>query len=1080
MARQKKKCVSTKFLRDWRLLAAAIVVSITATLGFSGSISSAESLPFGVAKALGWVMVGSAPAPAVSASDASVRLRSLDMATGFWGIHRLPTPEFASPNRAFLTNGGSINAFGSALTENFDGLANTGTNTAWTDNITISGAYSDAATYNAGTGSSTTGSLYSFGVAGTNPVTDRALGGVASAGTGNIYYGFKLTNNTGGDIVSLNISYNGEQWRNSSDNPDAAETIVFQYQVASSGTITDVDVPATGWTTFSALSFSSPIFTNSSGALDGNDPANRTAKSATLTFPTPVANGQEIWIRWEDPDDAGSDHGLAIDDLSITPAGCFTDPIVTTSADSGAGSLRQAVIDACVGSTITFDMNTVTSPITLTSGQITKNESLTIQGPGADVLAINGNGGPIFGFNGANAIKVYTVNDLTLTGAVNTINLSGSGDDTLNVNRVTATGNADPDSAGSVMVASFAEVNITSSSIVNNFHAQGLDISQGSTTNIVNSTFSGNANAFGGSAISIFPGTGVRVVNLTSNTIADNGGAGVRVRNFSGGTLTVNYRNTIFSNNASGSFTNGTVGTLNLNSLGYNLLSDSTGDATPDATDHLNTSAMLAALADNGGTTPTRSLNFGSPAIDKGNAFGLTTDQRGTGFARTFDDPGIGNASGGDGTDIGAFEAQAVIPPPNYTLSYLAGPNGSITGTSPQTVPQGGSGTAVFAQPDAGYHFVNWSDASTANPRMDTNVMGNITVTANFAINVYTLTYTAGPNGSIIGTSPQMVNFGQNGTPVTAVPDPGYQFVNWSDSSPANPRQDFSVAGDITVTANFAAHPPTISSAPVLKTAGGGVSNSQIATVSDANQAANTLTVTVNGGASATVNGVTVSNIAIDGSGNVTADVDAAAGAADAAFTLTVTDSTALSADATLVVIVLPPCPDGSISQQAYKKASNTGSGDFFGWSVAVSGDTVVVGAPFESSSTTGVNSTPDEGAPSSGAAYVFTRTAGVWSQQAYLKASNTGAGDQFGYSVAVSGDTVVVGAYLEASSTTGVNSTPDEGAGNSGAAYVFTRTAGVWSQQAYLKASNTGAGDQFGYSVGVSGDTVVVGALLE
>ena len=83
-----------------------------------------------------------------------------------------------------------------------------------------------------------------------------------------------------------------------------------------------------------------------------------------------------------------------------------------------------------------------------------------------------------------------------------------------------------------------------------------------------------------------------------------------------------------------------------------------------------------------------------------------------------------------------------------YTLTYTAGANGGITGTSPQTVPHGGSGTAVTAVPDTGYHFVNWSDGSTANPRTDTNVTAKCRVTANFAINTYTLTYTAGANGT--------------------------------------------------------------------------------------------------------------------------------------------------------------------------------------------------------------------------------------------------------------------------------------------------------------------------------------------
>ena len=126
------------------------------------------------------------------------------------------------------------------------------------------------------------------------------------------------------------------------------------------------------------------------------------------------------------------------------------------------------------------------------------------------------------------------------------------------------------------------------------------------------------------------------------------------------------------------------------------------------------------------------------------------------------------------------------------------------------------------------------------------------------------------------------------------------------------------------------------------------------------------------------------------------------------------------------------------LAQNAYLKASNTGADDNFGGSVAVSGDTVVVGASGEDSSSTGVNSTPNELADASGAAYVFVRSGSTWSQQAYLKARNTGAGDAFGSSVAVSGDTVVVGAQFEDSSSTGVNSAPDELALGSGAAYVF------------------------------------------
>ncbi len=139
-----------------------------------------------------------------------------------------------------------------------------------------------------------------------------------------------------------------------------------------------------------------------------------------------------------------------------------------------------------------------------------------------------------------------------------------------------------------------------------------------------------------------------------------------------------------------------------------------------------------------------------------------------------------------------------------YTLTYTAGANGSITGTTPQTVDYGADGAAVTAAPDANYHFVDWSDGSVANPRTDTAVTSDVTVTANFAIDTYTLTYTAGANGSITGTTPQTVDYGADGAAVTAAPDANYHFVDWSDGSVANPRTDTNVTSDVTVSANFA------------------------------------------------------------------------------------------------------------------------------------------------------------------------------------------------------------------------------------------------------------------------------------
>ena len=160
-----------------------------------------------------------------------------------------------------------------------------------------------------------------------------------------------------------------------------------------------------------------------------------------------------------------------------------------------------------------------------------------------------------------------------------------------------------------------------------------------------------------------------------------------------------------------------------------------------------------------------------------------------------------------------------------------------------------------------------------------------------------------------------------------------------------------------------------------------------------------------------------------------------------------------------------------------YLKASNTGQGDRFGSALAVSADssTLVVGAPGEASSARGVNGVQsDDGAPGSGAVYIFVRAGTSWSQQAYLKASNTGQGDRFGGALALSADglTLAVGASGEGSSATGVNGAQDnDGAPSSGAVYVFVRTGTSWSQQAYLKASNTGQGDRFGASVALGKD---------
>jgi hypothetical protein len=199
--------------------------------------------------------------------------------------------------------------------------------------------------------------------------------------------------------------------------------------------------------------------------------------------------------------------------------------------------------------------------------------------------------------------------------------------------------------------------------------------------------------------------------------------------------------------------------------------------------------------------------------------------------------------------------------------------------------------------------------------------------------------------------------------------------------------------------------------------------------------------------------------------------------------------------------------PTLPIKQVAYIRASNAETLDHFGCgggnqghtgtSIAISGDanTMAVGAPFESGGSKGINGNQnDNSVYAAGAVYVYTRQGNAWTQQAYVKASNPGLNDHFGSSVALSrdGNTMAVAAHWEASAATGINGNQnDDSIPQAGAVYVFTRSGTTWTQQAYVKASNSGKadegnvpgdGDQFGFSLALSGDgsTLAVGAITE
>ena len=214
-----------------------------------------------------------------------------------------------------------------SYSQDFDMLPASGS-TTWTDDSTLPGWYSQRSggsgtSIEANAGTSPTGALYSYGTAST---TERALGsiGADSATAGNFAHGVQLQN-TSGEAATLNsLAYTGEQWRKSG--VVDAQVVTLWYKISPTP-ITSLE-PSTdaGWTAVSAGNFSSPVNTSAGTSLDGNAPANRTAISINPNLFVPAGN--YLMIRWKDPDHAGTDHGLAIDDVSL---GWIASPVISLS-----------------------------------------------------------------------------------------------------------------------------------------------------------------------------------------------------------------------------------------------------------------------------------------------------------------------------------------------------------------------------------------------------------------------------------------------------------------------------------------------------------------------------------------------------------------------------------------------------------------------------------------------------------------------------------------------------------------------------------------------------------------------------
>lgn len=205
----------------------------------------------------------------------------------------------------------SITTTTGSYSQNFNSLINTGSAT-WTDNSTIANWYAQRTGSGtdivANNGGSNTGNLYSYG----NTATDRALGSVGSGTAGNFAWGVKLQNNTT-STLQISLAYTGEQWRNSAA---AAQTVSFYYKTSSSDFSALNPNDNTTWTNVSLLNFTSPVTGGTAGALDGNLAANRVVFSSTTV--TTLNPGEYIILKWDDPDHSGADHGLSIDDVTIS------------------------------------------------------------------------------------------------------------------------------------------------------------------------------------------------------------------------------------------------------------------------------------------------------------------------------------------------------------------------------------------------------------------------------------------------------------------------------------------------------------------------------------------------------------------------------------------------------------------------------------------------------------------------------------------------------------------------------------------------------------------------------------------